>query len=54
MVRRRIKLKPSFLGEEKEKKKITLPKDWWVEDISIELDDFETHYFINKEMRRVR
>ena len=52
MVSTRTKFKSFIMG--KEKKKVTLPKDWWVEDISIELDDFETHYFINKEMRRVR
>ena len=27
------------MGKEKKKKKITLPNDWWVSDLSVELDD---------------
>jgi len=42
------------MGQKKEKKKITLPNDWWVSDLSVELDDIEHSYFINKELRRVR
>ncbi len=42
------------MGKEKKKKKITLPNDWWVSDLSVELDDIEHTYFINKEIRRVR
>lgn len=53
MVRNRIKFKPFKLGKEK-KKEVTKSNNWWVEDISINLDDFESNYFINREVRRVR
>tara|TARA_R100000654_G_scaffold5_1_gene13 strand:+ start:171 stop:302 length:132 start_codon:yes stop_codon:yes gene_type:complete len=42
------------MGKEKKKKKIKLPNDWWISDLSVELDNIEHTYFINREIRRVR
>ena len=42
------------MGQEKKKKKITLPNDWWTADLSVELDNIEHTYFLNRENRKTK
>ena len=50
MVPNRIKFESYKLGKKEKKKEMK----WWLEDMHIELDDFEHNYFINRELRRVK